>query len=97
MGVADDVVVQNRLHLPAFRLGEVRQHFAAVEPLFLAREHRVDDCGGESIFGQHPRRLDHRRRTRSVVVGAGGVAGEIGDIGDAAVDVARDDHDSVGV
>ena len=95
--VADDVIVQHRLNLPALRLREVGEHLAAVKPLLLAGEYGVDDGGGEALLGKHPRRLDHCRRARAVVVGAGGVAGEVGDVGDAAVDVARDDHHPVGI
>ena len=94
--VADDVVVEDGDDVPALRLGEIGEDLAAQEPLLLARQRRIDDGAGEFVLAEHPRRLDHRRRARAVVIGAGRVRLEVHDVGDAAVDMALDDDDVVG-
>ena len=68
-----------------------------MQPLLLARQHAVDDRAGEAVARQHPRRLDHRRGARAVVIGAGRVGGRVHRIGDAAVDMAGDDDDAIGI
>ena len=94
-GIADDVVVEHGLDGEALRRGPIREDLPAMETLLLARKQRVDDGGGVFGAAQHPRRLDHQRSARAVVIGAGGVGGRIHHVGDAAVDMALHDHDLV--
>ena len=49
MGIADNVVVEDGFDLPALGLGIVGQGLAAVEALFLALDHGVDEGGGELV------------------------------------------------
>src|SRR3546814_12671656 len=48
--VADDVVVEHRLDLPALRLGIIGEDLAAEQPLLLAHQRRVDDGRREFVF-----------------------------------------------
>jgi hypothetical protein len=41
--ISDDVVVEVGDHLPALRLGIIREDLATVESLLLARQDRIDD------------------------------------------------------
>src|SRR3546814_13583526 len=48
--VADDVVVEHRLALPALRLGIIGEELAAEQPLLLSHQRRVDDSRRELVF-----------------------------------------------
>ena len=97
MGVADDVIVQNRLHAPAPGLGVGGEKLAAIETLFLPREHGIDDCGREFAAAEQARGFHDRRDSGRVVIGPWRVAGRIHDVADPAVDMAADDHYPIGV
>ena len=96
-GTADDVIVQIGLDAPALGLGVVGQDLAAQQSLFLAGQGGEDQGGVKAVFREDPRGLQHGGHARGVVIGAGGVGGEIHHVGDPAVDVAGDDDDAVGI
>ena len=93
--IADDVVVEVGDDVPALSAGVVGEQLAPVQPLLLAREQGIDDRSREFMLRQHPRRLEHRRRARAVVVGAGCIGGGVHHVADPAVDMPGDDHDIV--
>ena len=95
--VADNIIVQHRPHMPAARLGRAGKQLAAPQPLLLARQQRIDDRAVEFLPGQHPRRLDHQRRARRIVIGARRIAADVHHIGHATVDMAGDDHHLIGI
>ena len=95
--VADDVVVEIGLDLPALGPGVIGQDLAAQQALFLARQHGINEGGREPVLGQHARGLDHRGNARGIVIGTGGVTGEVHHVADAAVDMAGDQDHPVGV
>ena len=95
--VADDVVVEIGLDPPVMILGILREDRAAVEALLLAGDRRVDDRRREAIAREHPRRLQHRGGARAVVIGPRRVGGAVHHVSDAAVDMAGDDDDAVGI
>ena len=96
VGAADDVVVEHRGDLPALFLRMGGEQLAAPQPLFLAREQRIDDRRAVLVLREKARRLEHQRGARPVIVRTRGVAGEIHRIGNAAVDMTLHDHDLVG-
>ncbi len=93
--VADDIVVQIGLDLPALLLRVIGKYLAAVQALFLAGQNAVDDRRGKPLLRQNARGFDDRRRARTIVVGAGCVAGRVHHIADARVDVTGDEDDAI--
>src|SRR5205085_8881496 len=59
--IADYVVVEIGLNLPALRARIIGEDLATVQPLLLGGQGRIDDGPGKAITRQHPCRLDHRR------------------------------------
>ena len=97
VAVADDVVVEVGLDLPAFRSRVLGEDLAAVQALLFARQHGIDERRAELVLGQNPRRFHDRRHARAVVVGAGRIARRIHDVADARIEVAADDDHTAGV
>ncbi len=95
--IADDIVVEHRADLPAALLRGIGEQFGAPQPLFLGREGDVDDRRIELPLRQQARGLQYQRNARGIVVGAGGVVRRVHHVGDAAVDVAADDDDAIGI
>src|SRR3546814_5418554 len=67
--VADDVVVEHRLDLPALRLGIIGEDLAAEQPLLLAHQRRVDDGRREFVFRKDAGGFDDGRGAGTVVIG----------------------------
>ncbi len=68
---ANDVVVQNRLQLPALRLRQLGQVTAAVQPLLLPGHRDKDDGAGKLQLRENAARLQRDRRSAGIVIRAG--------------------------
>ncbi len=63
-----DVVVEHSIHLPAFRLRQLRQVPAAVQALLLARNGRKHNGCGEFELGEHASALETHGHAGGVVI-----------------------------
>src|SRR5205085_9149263 len=94
-GAADDVVGEHGVHVHALLLRLLGAVGRADEALLFARDRYEDDRRVELPPGHDARKLQHRRRPRSVVVRARRVAGGVGRVRADRVVVAADDVDPV--
>ncbi|CAM5415112.1 hypothetical protein RLIN73S_02445 [Rhodanobacter lindaniclasticus] len=97
VAVADDVIVELGLDLPAMRHRVVGQHLAAVQALFLAGQRREHQGGAVVPCRQQSCCLDQSGHAGGVVVGAGCVAGAVHHVADARVQMAGDHDDALRV
>ncbi|MNT08453.1 hypothetical protein D3C72_1431960 [compost metagenome] len=93
---ADDVVIEHAGDVEIFQFCLLRPMAGTQQPLFLGRHGHEDDGGVEAVARHRASHLDHGRRTRCVIVGAGRVALRIHHVGGARVVMAADDIDASG-
>ena len=88
---ADDVVAEHALHVGAGRR-HLRGHVGrAVQPLLFPGDGGEHQGAGELAGGEQPGELEHDRDAGAVVIGAGGVAGEVQHVGHPGVQVPGHD------
>ena len=95
--VADHVVVEHSLDVPAFRFGDLSHVLATEKPLFLPGQTGKDDAGSESVLAEDPCRFDGSGHAAGVVVRARCVGRDVEPVGSTRIDVPRHDHVAVGV
>ena len=93
--IADHVVVEHGVEIPAAVDGVLRENPGAVQALFLAGKTGQGNSGRESIPAQHPRRLDDAGHARGVVVRARRVGLEIHRVADPGIQMGGHHHHPV--
>jgi hypothetical protein len=93
--VAHNVVGRHGDQVPPFGFGPPGQVFGPQQALFFALHRHEDHRARKLPFGHDPGHFHDNRYPGGVVVGAGGLAGAVHDVGIARIEVAAHDQHPV--